>query len=79
MIGRRRAYYRSREVTPAQLHVLKALGRVYLRDGRATVASVAKEAGKGTQTTWTHLSALQNHGLVEWEGAGSLRPGTVRA
>ena len=64
-------------MTAAQIRVLSALAYVYLRDGRATVATVARAVGRNTATTHQHLKALRRMGLVAYDAAGSLRPGEV--
>ncbi len=61
---------------PRDLEVLCALTRVWLRDGRATVSTVAREAGISREPTWQHLQHLRNAGLV-CTGRGRLRPGEV--
>lgn len=65
-------------ISPAQTRVLLALLRVYERDGRATVRSVAAEAGLASygRVQETHLSRLADAGLIAWEPgkAGTLRP-----
>lgn len=66
-------------MTPARLRVLHALIAVWERDGRATVRSVADEAGRSLSVTWTHLLRLRLAGLADWwpDHEGTLRP-TVR-
>jgi len=63
-------------VTPARTKVLLALIAVHNRDGRATVRSVAAEAGRNVSTTFFHLRHLKAAGLVESTAisAGTLRP-----
>ena len=63
--------------TPAQMRVLCALSRVWIRDRRATVSSVAEEAGVNGSTCHKHLHALARFGLVRHDGPGTLRPGDV--
>ena len=62
--------------TPANLHVLAALSRVILRQGRATTVDIAQEAGLTKSTVHSHLHALKRFGLVEWEQgkAGTITP-----
>lgn len=63
-------------VAPAPSRVLLALIRVYQRDGRATVRTVADEVGICLSTAHAHLTRLQGMGLVaQTEGqTGTLRP-----
>lgn len=68
-------------VTPPELRVLIALLKVYERDGRATVRSVAQAAGlRGPGSTLGHLRRLRLRGLVAWEDGrtGTLRPAVRR-
>lgn len=51
-----------------------ALIVVYRRDGRATLRSVAAEAGTSHDTVFRALKHLARAGLVAYEGAGTLRP-----
>jgi len=63
------------DILPAQqARVLVALVRVYARDGRATVARVAQEAGRSTSATHYWLLDLEDRGLVAHEFPGTLRP-----
>jgi hypothetical protein len=64
------------DVWPAATRVLMALIRVYARDGRATVRSVAAEVDLGASTTLAHLRRLRRFGLVDWADGqtGTLRP-----
>lgn len=59
-----------------QTIVLRALLDVYARDGRATVRSVADQAGRGIKSTHQALGALRRGGWVTWDDhtAGTLRP-----
>ena len=68
--------WRDDYVAPAPTRVLLALIRVHQRDGRATVRSVAGEAGICFSTAHAHLVRLQGMGLVaQTEGqTGTLRP-----
>lgn len=63
-------------VSPARTRVLLALIAVYERDGRATVSSVAAEAGRSVVVTHSRLVELRRLGLVTWTDgtAGTLRP-----
>lgn len=63
-------------IPPGALRVLLALLRVYDRDGRATVRTVAAEADRQISTTWAHLERLAIDGLVTSEPGthGTLRP-----
>lgn len=64
-------------ISPARTRVMLALLAVYARDGRATVRSVAAEDGRATTTTYWHLFALADEGLVGGIGTdkrGALRP-----
>lgn len=57
--------------------VLMALIRVYARDGRATVRSVAEEAHRSVQVIHGRLGSLSERGLVAGTGdgtTGALRP-----
>lgn len=67
-----------RELTSAQTRVLVALVLVYERDGRATVRTVAAEAGRGVMVVHAHLKVLRRLGFVCHEHPGSLRPCLVR-
>ncbi len=60
----------------ARARVLIALLRVYRRDGRATLRTVADEAGRHHTAVYTQILKLRHDGLVDWtEGeTGSLRP-----
>lgn len=60
----------------AATSTLLALLRVYERDGRATVRSVADERGVALSSAYRLLDELRNEGLVTWEDgqAGTLRP-----
>lgn len=62
--------------TPAQTHTLMALLRVYERDGRATVRSVAAEAHRSVGSTHSALRRLAAAGFVDWSPGcrGTLRP-----
>lgn len=54
-------------ISPATTRVLLALLRVQVRDGRATVQSVQREAGlRSTNNTHRHLRCLVDLGLVTW-------------
>ena len=64
------------DVGPVETRVLLALVRVYARDGRATVRSVAKAANRSLQPTHVTLRQLRELGLVAFEEglASTLRP-----
>lgn len=51
-------------LSPAQTRVLMATCRVILRDGRATICTVASEAGIASSTAQYHLRKLAERGLV---------------
>ena len=59
-----------------ELDVLTALIAVYDRDRRATVRSVAAEAGMSTTTTFARLRRLRRLNLATWSPSrrGTLRP-----
>ncbi len=64
-------------VGEGEARILAALWRVYADDGRATVRAVAAEADRSVGTTFGHLLALAEQGLVAGVGegvAGALRP-----
>ena len=65
-------------ITSAQVRVLLDVEWLVRIEGRATVRRVATMRGCAISTAYTHLLALRKHGLVTWEGKGSLVP-TVRA
>ena len=56
--------------------VFAAVLEVYARDGRATVRSVAREAGVSKSTAHHHLRRLHAEGLVSYTPGcqGTLRP-----
>lgn len=69
------------ELTAAQTRVLLALVLVYERDGRATVRSVAEQAGLSSPGSLVrHLRVLRRLGWVTWvdHRAGTLRPTVAR-
>lgn len=51
-------------ITPATTRVLMATCRVIMRDGRATIRTVAAEAGLASSTAQYHLRKLAEQGLV---------------
>ncbi len=65
------------DVSPAPTAVLMAVLRVYARDGRATIRSVAQEAGRNPSTTYAHLRTLRRARLVDWADGGTLRPSMI--
>jgi DNA-binding IclR family transcriptional regulator len=65
-------------LTRRNLDVLCAPSRVWVRDGRATVRTVAREAGITIAPAHDHLVALRRVGLVSMGDPGGLRPGEVR-
>lgn len=67
----------SRDVLPAaQARTLTALIRVYNRDGRATMRTVAAEADRNVSVVFGDLQRLRRAGLVAWTDGetGTLRP-----
>ena len=64
------------QLLPHQALVLAALLRVHQRDGRATVRSVAAEAGRTVSTAFKTLNELRQLGLCAWEHGtqGTIRP-----
>lgn len=64
-------------VTPAQLRVLHALGIAHLRDGIASIPSIAREAGIPWTRCRSVLLSLSVMGLVLYDGGGVYRPGEV--
>lgn len=66
-------------LAPLDTRVLAALIVVHARDGRATVTSVADQAGLSRSATHGRLVFLRDAGLATWQRrhAGTLRP-TVR-
>jgi len=68
--------WRNEYVAPAPTRVMLALIRVYQRDRRATVRTVAVEAGVSVSTAFAHLNRLLEMGLLERteHQAGTMRP-----
>lgn len=64
-------------ISPAATRVMRALLVVHARDGRATVRSVAAEAGRSLGPVHRHLRILSDEGLIAGFGdgcQGALRP-----
>jgi hypothetical protein len=67
------------DVLPAhEARVLAALLHVYARDGRATVRTVARAAGRSVGPTHKYLARLADRGLVAGIGDGVVRTGALR-
>ncbi len=65
------------KITARNLNVLCALSRVLIREGRATVETVAREANLSRSVAWHHLSRLRDAGLVRMGTHGGLTVGNV--
>src|SRR5690349_10765266 len=63
-------------IREGQTRTLLALVACHRRDGRATVRSVAEEAGRSVMTTYHNLLGLRERDLVTWDEGrtGTLRP-----
>jgi predicted ArsR family transcriptional regulator len=66
-------------ITARDMDICCAVTRVWVRDGRTTVRSVADEVGLTVDPTWQHLVKLRRAGLVEWvdNQDGTMRPGSA--
>lgn len=62
----------------ADAAVLAALWRVYARDGRATVSTVAEAVPLSRSSTWARLRTLDRLGLVAGTGLGTAAGGSLR-
>jgi hypothetical protein len=79
-IGSQSATHTERRWSPVPVidgRILSALSRVWIRDGRATIRSVATEAGLSPSVTHRRLRRQVDLGMIAYDGPGSYRPGSV--
>ena len=57
----------SQTPTPRQYEVYKALKKLLRKPYKPSLDQIAYEVGLSKQTTYSHLCALRNIGMVSWD------------